>query len=51
MEICHDKPENIAELYYQLGDYYEKNQDTDKYKDALEKAKTIYSEIYGPNDK
>ena len=51
IELSFDKPEYVAELYSTLGSYQEKNKDNENYIDSLNKVKTIYIEIYGPNDK
>jgi hypothetical protein len=50
-ELNFTKLEYMAELYTTLGVYVEKIGATEKLIDILNNVKSLYKEIYGPNDK
>jgi hypothetical protein len=51
IEISYDKPEYVAELYSNLANYQEKVSNSEEQIIALNRVRTIYSDIYGANDK
>ncbi len=51
IEISYDKPDYVAELYNALANLYEKVNNAEEQISTLTKVRTIYSDLYGANDK
>ena len=51
IEISYDKPDYVAELYNELENIYEKVNNEEEQISTLTKVRTIYSDLYGANDK
>lgn len=51
IEISYDKPDYVAELYTTLAGYHEKMNNPEEQISALTKVRTIYSDLFGTNDK
>lgn len=45
------KPEEVAELYSTLSEYFEKIGNSEKSLTCIQKVKTLYEELYSPEDK
>jgi tetratricopeptide (TPR) repeat protein len=47
----YSKPEEVAELYAALSGFYEKINNSESALTCIQKVKTIYEELYSPEDK
>ena len=51
MEESYPKPEEVAELYSTLSGYFEKINNSESALTCIQKVKTLYEELYSPDDK
>ena len=51
VEESYPKPEEVAELYSTLSGYFEKINNPESALTCIQKVKTLYEELYSPDDK
>lgn len=51
IKINYSKPQDVAELYGKLGDYFEKVGNSESSLACIQKLKTLYQQIYSSEDK
>lgn len=51
MNENYPKPEEVAELYSTLSSLYEKINNSENSLTCIQKVKTLYEELYSPEDK
>ena len=51
MNENYPKPEEVAELYASLSEFYERINNSESALTCIQKVRTLYEELYSPEDK